>query len=33
MERNESGVVSSYADNNIDGNLNTNTAPSQIGYK
>jgi hypothetical protein len=28
-----SGTVTSYADNNIDGNTNANTAPPQIGYK
>jgi len=28
-----SGAVTSYADNNIDGNTNANTAPPQIGYK
>jgi hypothetical protein len=28
-----SGVVTSYADNNIDGNTSVNTAPPQIGYK
>jgi hypothetical protein len=28
-----SGVVSSYADNNIDGDKNTDTAPPAIGYK
>src|SRR5258708_28095586 len=28
-----SGVVTSYADNNIDGNVSVNTAPPAIGYK
>jgi hypothetical protein len=28
-----SGVVTSYADNNIDGNTNANTAPPQTGYR
>jgi hypothetical protein len=28
-----SGVVSSYADNNIDGNGSANTAPPALGYR